>query len=136
MLVVEPGKSKNLHQLLRSEEAAMNKIKHTLTCQIQQIKDVVSQIDFKPIRFKLNRQGSHTLRLADWCREAILFNTKEEEPLAKPLTTKQIMQKALSLEKHLKTVLTKGGLMDALACDNLKDDCRSLRNILAEVINV
>ncbi|CAG8684762.1 19800_t:CDS:1, partial [Racocetra persica] len=66
---------------------------------------------------------------------AILYNTKEEEPLPKPLTARQIIQKTLSLEKHLKTILAKGGLMDALARNNLKDDCRSLQNILKEAIH-
>ena len=133
VLAAEQDKLKKTNNQLIDEEGRMNKIKHHPTCQISQIKAVVSQIELRPLYFKLNRQGDHSLRLANWCIEAILYNTKEEESLPKSLTARQIIQKALSLEKHLKAILEKGGLTCALTRDNLKDDCRSLRNILKEV---
>ncbi|CAJ0762181.1 636_t:CDS:2 [Entrophospora sp. SA101] len=58
-------------------------------------------------------------------KTAILHNAKEEEALPKPLNNRQIIQKTYSLEKHLKTILAKGGLTDALSRDSLKDDCRT-----------
>jgi hypothetical protein len=108
--------------------------KHNQNCLINQVKAIVSQINLSPLHFRLNRQGSHSLRLAEWCCEAILYNTKEQEAFAKSLTAKQIIQKTLSLEKHLQNILAQGRLTDALIRDDLKDYCRSLRNVLVEVI--
>jgi len=65
VLAAEQGKLKKTNNQLIDEEGRMNKIKHHPTCQINQIKAVVSQIELRPLYFKLNRQGSHSLRLAN-----------------------------------------------------------------------